>query len=197
MPVDKSKMVLTFNHPRTSRANQEIEGRRYFAGAEPDVMHVGILPKLAIDVARASEAGDQIWLWALPMIVVSRKKADVGMQAQITLFVKTCAANKAILIEGSTGRTTKSRSQTAAMVDEAHGIIVQGGKRLPKTGAKPGRKTKDWPSPEVETEWRRKWKLKSFPSDAAVVREAKEAGFTERMVRRFGKSGRPWKKARA
>jgi len=190
MAVDKSKLVLTFKHPRATRAMQELEGRRYFTGCEPDIMHVGELPKLAIDAARASEAGDQVWLWALPMIVVAHKKAGVGMQAQITLFVKTCAANKAILIEGSTGRTTKSRAHTAAMVDEAHGIIVQGGKRLPKTGAKPGRKMKDWPSAEVKAEWQRKWKSKNYKSDAAVVREAKEAGFTERMVRRFGKSGR-------
>lgn len=190
MPVDKSKIVLTFKHPRMTRANQELEGRRYFTGCEPDIMHVGELPKLAIDAARASEAGDKVWLWALPMIVVAHKKAGVGMQAQITLFVKTCAANKAILIEGSTGRTSASRSQVSAMVDEAHKLIVKGGKRLPKTGAKPGRKTKEWPSLDVENEWRRKWKSKNYASDAAVVREAKEAGYSERMVRRFGKSGR-------
>lgn len=159
-------------------------------GAEPHVLHVGELPKLAIDVARSTREGDQVWFWALPMIVVSRKKSGVGMQAQVTLFVKTNAANKAILIEGSTGRTTKSRSQTAAMVDEAHGIIVQGGKRLPKTGAKPGRKVKEWPSLEVENEWRRRWKSKNYASDAAMKREAKEAGFSDRMLMRFGKSGR-------
>lgn len=196
MIVDKSKTVLTFKHPRIKREAQEAEGRKFFYGHNPQVYHVGELPKLALDVARASREGDQVWLWALPMIVVDRKRAGVGMQAQITIFCKTLAASKATLIEGSTGRTSSSRSQSAAMIDEAHKIIVQGGRRLPKTGAKPGRKTKDWPSPEVKAEWLRKWKSKNYASDAAVVREAKEAGYTERMVRRFGKSGRPWKQAR-
>ena len=49
---------------------------------------------------------------------------------------------------------------------------------------------RDWPSAEVKAEWQRKWKSKNYKSDAAVVREAKDAGYTERMVRRFGKSGR-------
>jgi hypothetical protein len=190
MAVDKTKMVLTFKHPRATRSLQELEGRRYFAGIEPHVIHVGDIPKLAIDVARVCEEGDQVWLLALPMIVVAKAKSGVGMQAQITLFVKALAGYRATLIEGSTGRTTKSRSQTAAMVDEAHRLIVKGGKRLPKTGAKPGRKTKHWPSLEIENEWRRKWKSKNYVSDAAVKREAKEAGFSERMLMRFGKSGR-------
>lgn len=62
-------------------------------------------------------------------------------------------------------------------------------KSPPRPGEK-GRKPTPWPSVEVENEWRRRWKSKNYKSDAAVVREAKEAGFTERMVRRFGKSGR-------
>lgn len=190
MAVEKTKIVLTFKHPRVTRSTQELAGRQFFAGVEPEVLHVGVIPPLAIDAANNCEAGDQVWLWALPMIVVRKEKSGVGQQAQITLFVKTLAGIRATLIEGSTGRKTTSRTQTAKMIDEAHKIIVQGGKRLPKTGAKPGRKTKHWPSAEIETEWRRKWKSKNYASDAAVKREAKEAGFSERMLMRFGKSGR-------
>jgi hypothetical protein len=190
MVVDKSKMLLTFAHPRISRETQEAQGRQHFKGSEPFVVHVGKLPKLAIDVARVAREGDTVWLWALPMIVVSRKKAGVGMQAQITLVVKTIAAAKATLVEGCTGRTTATRAQAAAMIDEAHKIIVHGGKRLPKTNGKPGRKPLEWPSPEVEAEWRRKWRSKNFPSDAAVIREAEEAGISGTLIRKLGPSGR-------
>lgn len=201
MAVDKSKTVLTFKHPRASRALQEAEGRRFFSGSEPHVLHVGELPRLAIDVARATREGDEVWFWALPMIVVSRKKSGVGMQAQVTLFVKTCAANKATLIEGSTGRTTKSRAQTAAMIDEAHGIIVKGGKRLPRTGATPGRKRKTWPSDEVEKAAAKLWASKNIESDAAAVRQIMDQWsdmvdakgrplVTERLVRSLGRTHR-------
>lgn len=183
-------MVLTFAHPRISREAQEAKGRQYFHGLEPWVIHVGKLPKLAIDIARSTREGDIVWGWALPMIVVSRKKAGVGMQAQITLVVKTIAAAKAVFVEGSTGRTTATRAQAAAMIDEAHRIVTKGGKRLPRTNGKPGRRPVEWPSPEVEAEWRRKWTSKNFPSDAAVVREAKEAGLSERLIRKLGPSGR-------
>jgi len=73
---------------------------------------------------------------------------------------------------------------------ETHALLRQGGKRLPKSVLAKGRKPTPWPSLEVENEWRRRWKSKNYRSDAAVIREAKEAGFTERMMRRFGKSGR-------
>lgn len=202
MQIDKSKTVLTFKHPRIRREAQEAEGRKFFYGHNPQVYHVGELPKLALDVARASREGDQVYLWALPMLVVTRKKAGVGMQAQITLFCKTLAANKSVLIEGSTGRTSSSRSQIAAMIDEAHKIIVKGGKRLPKTGAPKGRKKKEWPNPEVETSARKLWKSRNIASDAAAVRQIMEQWaelvdhkgdrlVTERLIRgSLGKSGR-------
>ena len=161
-------------------------------GAEPHVLHVGELPKLAIDVARSTREGDQVWFWALPMIVVSRKKSGVGMQAQVTLFVKTNAANKAILIEGSTGRTSESRSQSSAMIEEAHKLVTHGGKKLPRRNVPAGRRPKPWPSPEVEAAARRLWKSKNIESDAAAIREAQEQwpDVSERMMRNLGKSGR-------
>lgn len=203
MQVDKSKIVLTFKHPRVTRATQEAAGRSYFAGFEPDVMHVGDLPKLAIEAARNCEQGDTVWFWALPMIVVSRKKSGVGMQAQLTLFVKTLAAMRATGVEGSTGRTTANRAQAAAMVDEAHAIIVKGGKRLPKTGAPKGRKRKAWPNDAVEAAARKLWtSKKNVSSDAAAVRTIIDQWahlvdidgkplVTERLIRNtLGKSGR-------
>ena len=43
---------------------------------------------------------------------------------------------------------------------------------------------------EVEAEWRRKWRSKNFPSDAAVIREAEEAGISGTLIRKLGPSGR-------
>lgn len=192
MAVDKSKIVLTFKHPRATHEAQELEGRRYFAGCDPHVLHVGQLPKLAFDVARSVREGDTVWLWALPMIVVNRKLAGTRHHAQITLFCKEVRGNGGTLVEGSTGRTSESRSQTAAMIEEAHNLVTHGGKKLPRRNVPAGRKPKPWPSPEIETAARRLWKSKNIESDAAAIREAKEQwpDVTERMMRNLGKSGR-------
>lgn len=190
--MDKSKIVLTFKHPRISREAQELEGRRYFAGHDPHVLHVGQLPKLALDVAKSVRDDDTVWLWALPMIAVDRKSAGASHHAQITLFCKEVRGNRATLVEGSTGRTSESRSQASAMIEEAHKIVTQGGKRLPKRNVPAGRKPKRWPSLEVEAAAKRLWKSKNIDSDAAAIREAMEAwpDVTERMMRNLGKSGR-------
>jgi hypothetical protein len=190
MGMDKSKIVLTFKHPRIPRSRQEAEGRAFFGLIEPQVHHVGELPKLAIEAAKATREDDIVWVYALPMIVVSRKLAEVGHHAQITLFTETIHANRATLIEGSTGRTSAKWRERKAMVEEAHKIVTRGGKRLPVTGKSAGRPRNVWPSPQIEDEWRRKWNSKNYASDAAVIREAKLAGLTERLIRSLGKSAR-------
>lgn len=192
MAVDKSKIVLTFKHPRSTRQAQELEGRRYFAGSEPHVLHVGQLPKLALDVAKSVRDADTVWLWALPMIVVDRKTAGTSHHAQITLFCKEVRGNGGRIFEGSTGRTSESRSQASAMIEEAHKLVTHGGKKLPRRNVPAGRKPKPWPSLEVEAAAKRLWKSKNIESDAAAIREAQEQwpDVTERMMRNLGKSGR-------
>lgn len=191
MQVDKSKIVLTFKHPRITRDAQELEGRRYFQGVTPHVLHVGVNPLLPLPVVEAAERGDVVWLWALSMVAVDKRKARVGGAAQITLFCKTAAKYGATVVEGATGRSSDSKAWAAA-VDEAHKLISWGGKRLPKRDAKPGRKETPWPSIEIERAALRLWKSKNIESDAAAIRAAKEQWptVTDRMMRRLGKSGR-------
>lgn len=183
-------MVLTFKHPRIKREKQEALGRQFFGGIEPAVYHVGELPKLAIEAAKATREGDIVWVFALPVIVTSRKIAEVGQHTQITLFTETIHANRATLIEGSTGRTTAKWRERKAMVEEAHKIVTWGGKRLPSTGKPAGRPKNVWPSPQIKDEWQRKWNSKNYRSDAAVIREAKEVGLSERLIRSLGTSAR-------
>lgn len=193
MQVDKSKTVLIFKHKKVALEVQERAGRRYFDGSEPHVLHVGRLPRLVLDVARSAREGDVVWLWALNMIVVDRRVAEIGGAAQITMFIKTLAANRAMLVEGSTGRTTATRKQTTAMIEEAHSIIARGNKRLPATGARPGRKKALFPSSAIEEAARKLWLSTNIASDMAAIREAKETWpdvVTDKMMRNLGPSGR-------
>lgn len=201
MAVDKTKMVLTFKHPRSTRSFQELEGRRFFAGSDPHVIHVGEVPKFAIEVARSVERGDVVWLPALSMIVVRKDRAGVGSPAQITLFCKTLAKHGATLVEGITGRSSAVAKQEREMIHEAHGLITKGGMRLPKTGDKPGRKKKEWPNKSIEAAARKMWRSKSIASDNAAVRAIKEQYadlldpnnkpmVTDRLIRSLGPSGR-------
>lgn len=80
--------------------------------------------------------------------------------------------------------------------------VTHGGKRLPRRNVKPGRKSKYWPSDDVEKAARKLWfSVKNIPTDAAAVRQivdqwsdlVNEKGkplVTERLVRSLGPSGR-------
>lgn len=193
MAVDYDKIILTFQHPRVSRDAQLSGGRLHFRGFEPRVMHVGMLPPRAIDVANAAKAGDEYWLYALPMIVTSRKKAGSGLQAQLSEVREAFATSGAIIIEGCTGRSTANRKQAAAMFDEAHICVTHGGKRLPRMDTAPGRKRKSFPAQEVELLAGIVWRSPNVSSDNAAIRLCHELWpnqISDRMIRSLGPSGR-------
>ena len=189
MAVEHSRIVLTFEHPRISREVQEQEGRRYFYECEPRVYHVGKLPEAAQEVAEASEPDDQIWLWSLAMVgAIHKKGGPISKNARVTLFCKAVAARKTVIIEGATGRTTGKRAEAVAMIDEAHGLLVRSGMRLPKSGAKPGQKEKTWPNAGVEAIALKLWQSKEIPSDAGKIRLIKSLwpGVGDRLIKRLG-----------
>lgn len=193
MAVDFDKIILTFDHPRVKRDAQLAGGRLHFRGSEPRVFHVGMLPRLAIDVANAAREGDEYWLYALPMIVTSHKKAGQGMQSQLSAFRAAMAANGATVIEGCTGRSTADKKQAAAMFDEAHSIVVHGGKRLPRMDIAPGRKRRAFPAQEIELLAGIVWRSPNVASDNAAVRLCHElwpGQISDRLIRGLGPSGR-------
>jgi hypothetical protein len=201
MAVDKSKIVLTFKHPRMSRGEQERLGRAYFSGVEPQVFHVGELPPLAQDVALASREDDVVWFYALPMIVADRKKAEAIGVTQIALFISTLKAHRAVGVEGISERSTAAWRQCKAMLDEANKIVGRGGKRLPRSGNPAGRRPKYWPTEKIKADALKMWKSRSISSDAAAVRAIMEMFddlrddrnkplITERLIRTLPPSGR-------
>ena len=193
MAVDFDKIILTFDHPRMTRDAQLAGGRLHFRGFEPRVFHVGMLPRLAIDVANAAQKGDEYWGYALPMIVTSQKKAGSGMPAQLSAFWATLERNGGVFIEGCTGRSTANKKQADAMFDEAHKIITRGGKRLPRMDIAAGRKRKTFPAQEVELLAGIVWRSPNVSSDLAAIRLCKELWpnqISDRLIRSLGPSGR-------
>lgn len=182
-------IVLTFKHPRVPRDVQERDGRAYFAGFTPRVWHVGKVPPSWKQIAAEAMPGDTIWVYALVMIPADRRTIPRPLAAQFTAFMSELPKG-VVLVEGSTGRKSSIRKQRDEMIDETHRLLSRAGKRLPKNNKRPGRPRLAWPSETVKDKWQRAWRSKNYASDAAVVREAKLEGVTERMVRSLGPSGR-------
>jgi len=179
MHVNKNHCGLTFKHPRVSREHQESELRK--AGASW-LVHIGKDCASWRQVVDQLERGDVVYIYSGPMVPQPRRKAGAPLQPQWTEFIGDVHLRGAFLIEVSTGRRSNVRKEFLSMNRETHALLRQGGKRLPKSVLAKGRKPTPWPSLEVENEWRRRWKSKNYRSDAAVIREAKEAGFTEQAM---------------
>lgn len=186
MLVDKSKIGLTFKHPRVTRETQE--AALIGAGASW-IVHVGKDPATWQPPVAQLQPGDVLYVYAAPMIPAPRKL--LGMPgAQWTDFSKGVHERRAYMIEVLTGRRSNVRREWLALNKETHDILRHGGKRLPDTGRKPGRPAVEWPNEKTRVEWARKWKSRNYTTDTAVVREAKEAGLSERLIRKLGPSGR-------
>lgn len=186
MQVDKSHLGLVFAHPRATTAAQEKELRA--AGASWIVV-VGKSPATWREAISPVRPGDTVYALAGNMVPASRRKAGMGQPAQWSAFLAELHMRGAVFCEVMTGRKSSNVKQLRAMSDEVMRLLRQGGKRLP--GKRPaGRKRREWTSDDVKAEWLRRWKSKNYKSDAAVIREAKENGISERMMRALGPSGR-------
>lgn len=188
MIVDKSKIGLTFRHPRVSRETQEAALR---ADGAQWIVHVGEITPDWQDPVRQLRPGDVMRVYACVMVPAPR--GELGPQAaQWTAFAKGVHERGTYIIEVSTGRKSNNPKQWRAMNLETHAAFRKGGKQLPKGIRPSGRPKKLWASPEIESAARKLWKSKNIESDAAAIREAIETwpGVTERMMRGLGPSGR-------
>lgn len=187
MGVDNSRMGLTFAHPRVTRAKQE---EALLEAGASRIVHVGKDCPTWKEAVRQVRDDDVMFIYAGVMVPASRQKCNMKATAQWASFMTELHKRGGTVVEVLTGRKSAILKQQRELNKETDKLLKFGGKRLPASGKPPGRKLKNWPDKETEKDWRRKWKSKNYASDAAVIREAKEAGFTERMMRRFGKSGR-------
>jgi hypothetical protein len=192
MIVDKSQMGMTFDHPRVSRAHQEVALRE--AGAQW-IIHVGKLPKTWMEAVKAAREGDRVFIYAAPMVPAPRKVAEMSAAAQWSSFLADVISAKAELIEVCTGRSSKNLKQRRAMNEETMRLLQSGGKRLPASGRGAGRPAKTF----SEDQWKQAytaWFSRDYATNPAAERHM-PAGFTVTMARRkWGPSGRPWKKRR-
>lgn len=198
MHVDKSHCGLTFKHPRVSREFQESELRK--AGASW-VLHVG---KDCLNWRQATdqlEKGDVLYIYSGPMVPRPRAKSGIPLHTDWTNFIGELHLRGATLVEVSTGRRSTNRKEFNALNKETHELLRQGGKRLPKTLRRIGRKPKEWPSDEIREAALKLWRSRAIASDSAAVRaimdqwsdlvDAKKKPLvTERLIRTLPRSGR-------
>ena len=198
MIVDKSHCGLTFRHPRVSRVHQEAELRK--AGASW-VLNIGVDCPSWRHATDQLEPGDVLYIYSGPMVPLTRAKTGRPLHVEWSNFMSEVHLRGAVLVEVSTGRRSNVRKELNALNTETHSLLRQGGRRLPKTATRHGRKPKVWPSDDVKAAAFKLWKSKNIESDKAAVRQIMEQWadlvddkgrplVTERLVRKFPRSGR-------
>lgn len=197
MGVDKSKIGLTFAHPRVSREHQEAELRN--AGAQW-IVHVGDHIKTWEPAVLQLRPGDVMFIYAAPMVPAPAKKFGAPLQTQWTAFNVGVRERGAHYVEVLTGRRSNVRKEFDAINRETHRLLRAGGKRLPSTGQGPGRK-----AAKADEAIKAIWTSRDYQTNAAACRHmppwSSPRGpqpWTPRMCRmRWGPSGRPWKSKKA
>lgn len=187
MIVDKSKIGLTFAHPRVKRETQELAIRE--AGASW-IVHVGKDPPDWRAPVRQLRPGDTIYVYACVMLPSPRD--DLSKAAQWTAAVRGIHERGATLIEVATGLKSSVPAQWRSMNRETHAAFKKTGMPLPKGIMPKGRRRKTWIDEYTKATALRLWRSKNIPSDAAAIREAKDTlpGITDRLMRSLGPSGR-------
>ena len=192
MAVDKSKMGLTFGHPRVSRVIQEQALRN--AGAEW-ILHVGILPQTWMEVSKIVREGDTVFIYAGAMVPMKHKAIRMALTAQWASFLTEVHSLGGHIVEASTGRTTADLKQQRAINADTVRLLKIGGKRLPATGRGAGRPPRLFTDAGV-LKAKTAWFSKDYATNEIAERHMPN-GFTVTMARRkWGPSGRPWKKTR-
>lgn len=186
MIVDKSKLGLTFKHPRMTRPSQEIKLRE--AGAQW-IVHVGQQIPTWQEPAKQVRPGDTVFICAGSMVPAPVAKMGMTRPGQWAAFMTEVHKRGGIVVEVLTGRKSSNLAQQKAMNDETVKLLKRSGAPLPEAVTKPGRKPNEWPSVEARNHAFAIWTNKDFPSDKAAIRNAPK-GVTERMMRNFGPSGR-------
>lgn len=196
MNVDKTKIVLTFAHPRVSREYQEAQGRLYFPNGW--VLHVGIKPATWNDVLKEVGPGTALWVHGAPMIAASKKKTGLPLVTQWSLFKSELHKRGGYLIEGLTGLKSNIEADNRKLHATTVQLLRGGlGKKLPSSGDGPGRKG------AIATDViKAMWTSRAYTTNEAACdhmpmwKDARgvEHKWTATMCReRWGRSGRPWK----
>lgn len=189
MRVDKTKIGMTFNSQRASRAVQEAHIR---ADGGQDIKHVGGpgCPTWR-DAVRSVRPGDEVRVYALVLVPTERGSDDLPPSGQPAEFILEVHQRGGSVIEVKTGRNSRDAKDRRAMIADAVRSLRSGGRKLPASGLPAGRPAKKYSAKALEHN-ERVWTSRDYATNETAERHMLEGMTATQAWRMWGKSGRPW-----
>lgn len=186
--LDKSQIGVICRSPRATRETQDTALRK--AGAQW-IVEIGTLVETWRELVGAVREGDTVFIYALALVPTKRGADELSPSAQVSEFIMEVHERGGRVVEVTTGRNSKDRSQRRAMTKDALKAIRRGSRQPPTTRGR-GRPAKDF-TPEQIEQARAAWKSKDYATNGAAARHFPK-GFTARRAwEMWGPSGRTGK----
>lgn len=148
------------------------------------------------DAVKLCRPGDTYYVYALVLVPTPRGEDALPPTAQVIDFVSEVHERKGVIIEVYTGRRSDDPKQKRAMIGDAVASLKSGGRgKMPAGFRAPGRKAVKWTEEQLQRA-HDAWFSRDYATNKTAERHMPK-GFTVVMARRkWGPSGRQWKKQR-
>ena len=190
--LDKSLIGMVCRSSRVTNEAQITALRK--AGAEWIVELGRVVPKSWRDVASIVSKGDTLHVYGLALVPTKRGDDVLSPSAQASEFIMEVHERGGTVVEVSTGRSSRNRSQRQAMIKDAAKALRRGN-RTPPTGRGRGRPKTEWPADTV-TKAKAVWFSRHYVSNVAAAAHLPEGMTAKHAWQLFGASGRPYKSKR-
>ena len=190
--MDKSQIGVICKSPSIRPETQETALRK--AGAQWIVTLGRVLPKSWRDVVNAVREGDTVYVYGLALVPTKRGDDELAPSVQVREFIIEVHDRGGTVVEVSSGRSSRNRSQRQAMVKDATKALKRGN-RTPPTGKGRGRPKAEFASDDV-TKAKAVWFSRDYQTNVVAAKYLPKGMTAKRAWLLFGASGRPYKPKR-
>lgn len=188
--MDKSQIGMVCKSQSITRETQNSALRK--AGAEWIVELGRVVPKSWRDVVNVMREGDTLYIYGLALVPTKRGDDELTPTDQVREFLIEAHERGGTVVEVSTGRSSRNRSQRQAMVKDAVKGVKRGN-RSPKAGRGRGRPKAEFADDDV-TKAKAVWFSRDYVTNVAAAKYLPKGMTAKRAWLLFGASGRPYKR---
>ena len=190
--MDKSQIGMICKTDRATREVQDTALRR--AGAQHIVEIGKTIPKSWRDVANIVRDGDTVYVYGLAMVPTRRGEDELSPSAQVREFLIEIHDRGGTVVEVSTGRNSRNRSQRQAMTKDAVKALRRGNRSAP-TGRGRGRPKDEFTAEQI-AEAKKVWFSRDYATNVIAAKYLPKGFNSKRAWTLWGASGRPYKKSK-
>lgn len=190
--MDKSQIGAICKSASIKPETQEAALRK--AGAQWIVTLGRVIPKTWRDILSVVREDDTVYVYGLALVPTKRGDGELPPSVQVREFIIEVHDRGGTVVEVSTGRNSRNRSQRQAMVKHA----VKGlrrGNRSPRTDKPRGRPKTEWPD-DVLAKAKLVWFSRDYQTNVIAEKHLPGGMTMKQAWTLFKASGRPYKKSK-